>query len=87
VSHPPCQDAGVRVLLTGGSGFVGSYTVPALLERHHDVRLLVRNPEKARDVLGRRGVDVSAVDLVVGDMVDASAASVPYSSPTRPWEG
>jgi len=63
----------VRVLLTGGSGFVGSYTVPALLELHHDVRLLVRNPDKARDVLGRRGVDASAVDLVVGDMVDASA--------------
>jgi nucleoside-diphosphate-sugar epimerase len=61
------------VLLTGGSGFVGSYTVPALLEQGHDVRLLVRSPEKARDVLGRRGVDPSRVELVTGDMVDADA--------------
>jgi nucleoside-diphosphate-sugar epimerase len=60
----------VRVFLTGGSGFVGSYTVPALLERGHDVRLLVRSADKARDVLGRRGVDVSALELVIGDMVD-----------------
>jgi len=60
----------VRVFLTGGSGFVGSYTVPALLERGHHVRLLVRNPGKARDVLDRRGVDWSQVDLITGDMVD-----------------
>jgi len=63
----------VRVFLTGGSGFVGSYTVPALLERGHGVRLLVRNADKARDVLRRRGVEVSQVDLVVGDMGDAAA--------------
>ena len=61
----------MRVLLTGASGFVGSYTVPALLDRGHDVRALVRNVDKARDVLGRRGVDLSAVDVVTGDMVDA----------------
>jgi len=61
----------VRVLLTGASGFVGSYTVPALLEREHDVRVLVRNPGKLRDVLARRGVDASKLDVVTGDMVDA----------------
>jgi len=69
----PREDAAVRVFLTGGSGFVGSYTVPALLDRGHDVALLVRNPEKARDVLGRRGVDWSQVDMVEGDMIDAAA--------------
>jgi nucleoside-diphosphate-sugar epimerase len=63
----------VRVFLTGGSGFVGSYTVPALLERGHEVRLLVRNPDKARGVLHRRGVDVATGDMVSGDMVDATA--------------
>ena len=60
-----------RVLLTGGSGFIGSYTVPALRARGHDVRLLVRNPDKARTVLARRGVEPDEVELVVGDMVDA----------------
>jgi nucleoside-diphosphate-sugar epimerase len=62
----------VRVLLTGASGFLGSYTVPALLERGHDVRLLLRNVDKARDVLGRRGVELSNLDIVTGDMVDAA---------------
>ncbi len=62
----------MRVLLTGASGFVGSYTVPALLDRGHDVRVLVRNPDKARDVLGRRNVDLSVLDVVTGDMVDAA---------------
>jgi dihydroflavonol-4-reductase len=63
----------VRVLLTGASGFVGSYTVPALLERDHEVRVLVRNPEKLRDVLSRRGVELSQLDVVTGDMTDAAA--------------
>src|SRR5207248_1793049 len=67
------KDATVRVLLTGASGFVGSYTVPALLERGHDIRLLLRNVDKARDVLGRRGVELSSVDVVTGDMTDAAA--------------
>jgi nucleoside-diphosphate-sugar epimerase len=61
----------MRVLLTGASGFVGSYTVPALLERGHDVRVLVRNIDKTHDVLRRRGVDWSLIDVVTGDMVDA----------------
>ncbi|TMK84925.1 MAG: NAD-dependent epimerase/dehydratase family protein [Actinobacteria bacterium] len=61
----------MRVLLTGASGFVGSYTVPALVERGHEVRLLLRNVDKARHVLGRRGVDLASVDVVTGDMLDA----------------
>ena len=63
----------MRVFLTGGSGFIGSYTVAALLDRQHDVRLLVRNPEKAHQVLRRRHVDSSLIEVVVGDMVDAAA--------------
>jgi nucleoside-diphosphate-sugar epimerase len=67
----------VRVLLTGGTGFVGSYTVPALLARGHDVRLLVRDPAKAEAVLARRGVVVATagVELVVGDMLDPDAVA------------
>jgi dihydroflavonol-4-reductase len=34
--------AGLRVLVTGGTGYVGSHTVAALTAGGHDVRLLVR---------------------------------------------
>lgn len=35
------------VLLTGATGYVGGHLLPALLEAGHDVRCLVRSPEKA----------------------------------------
>ncbi len=63
----------MRVLVTGGGGFVGSYTVPALRAAGHEVRLLVRSPERALGVLARRGIAEGDVELVVGDMVDADA--------------
>ena len=36
----------MRVFITGGTGFVGSHLVEALLDRGHDVVCLVRNPAK-----------------------------------------
>src|SRR5437762_3527257 len=41
----------MRVLVTGGTGFVGSHAAAALSARGHDVRLLVRSPEKVGPVL------------------------------------
>src|SRR3954471_14666902 len=61
------------VFVTGGSGFVGSHTTRRLLDEGHAVRLLVRDEEKARRVLGRLGVDPSAVELVRGDVLDRKA--------------
>jgi len=58
-----------RVLLTGGTGFVGSWTVPALLRRGHEVTLLARDPDRAGAALARRGVDPAGVDVVVGDVL------------------
>jgi nucleoside-diphosphate-sugar epimerase len=60
----------MRLFVTGGSGFIGSYAVAALLARGHEARLLVRSPDKARTVLGTLGVDADRVELVTGDMVD-----------------
>ncbi len=65
----------MRVTVTGASGFVGSYAVAALREAGHEVRLLVRSPERALAVLARRGVAPADVELVEGDMVDADAAA------------
>lgn len=63
----------MRVLLTGGTGFVGSFTVPALPARGHQVRLLVRDEAKAVAILAQRGVASDRVELVRGDMLDAAA--------------
>lgn len=63
----------MKVLVTGGTGFVGAHTVAALLDAGHDVRLLVRRPERVATTLGELGVDTGRLDLVEGDMVDADA--------------
>src|SRR5262245_17953967 len=58
----------MRVLVTGGTGFTGSHTARALLAVGHEVRLLVRDPEKVRRVFEPHGLEVR--DFVVGDMTD-----------------
>lgn len=59
----------MRVLVTGGTGFIGSHTVEALLRAGHTVRLLARDRGKVERVLGVRGVSVD--DVVLGDMTNA----------------
>jgi nucleoside-diphosphate-sugar epimerase len=54
----------MKVLVTGGTGFVGSHSVRALLQAGHEVRLLVRDPARARS---------PGVELAVGDVTDKSA--------------
>lgn len=36
----------MKIFLTGGSGFIGSWVVRTLLEKGHELTLLVRNPDK-----------------------------------------
>jgi nucleoside-diphosphate-sugar epimerase len=60
------------VLVTGGSGFVGSYCIIALLNKGYQVRTTVRSLEKVsglKAVLQNAGVDkVSAIQFVVADL-------------------
>lgn len=59
----------MRIFVTGGTGFVGSHIVAALMAAGHDVRLLVRRPEQVPLTFAPHGIEPT--DLVVGDVLDA----------------
>jgi dihydroflavonol-4-reductase len=59
----------MMVLVTGGTGLVGSHSVKATVDAEQDLRRLVRSPgrlARALEPLGVRGVE-----YVVGDATDA----------------
>jgi nucleoside-diphosphate-sugar epimerase len=63
----------VKVLLTGGTGYVGAHAVAALIDAGHELRLLARRPERVATTLGGLGIDTVAIDVVAGDMTDPDA--------------
>jgi dihydroflavonol-4-reductase len=58
----------MRVMVTGGTGFVGAHSTRALVDAGHEVRLLVRDPDRIRENVEPLGVAVT--DYAVGDMTD-----------------
>jgi uncharacterized protein YbjT (DUF2867 family)/uncharacterized protein YndB with AHSA1/START domain len=54
----------MRVLVTGATGYIGGRLIPRLLERGHDIRVLVRDRDR---VAPRLWAD--AVDVVEGDLL------------------
>jgi uncharacterized protein YbjT (DUF2867 family) len=65
----------MTVLVTGGTGNVGSVVVHELLHSGHDVRVLTRDAGRARQVLGG-DVDVVVTDLADRPGVDRALAGV-----------
>lgn len=65
----------MRVMVTGGTGFVGAYAVAALLDAGHTPRLLIRNRDRLRANVAPLRVDVDRLDVVMGDMTDADAVA------------
>src|SRR5512142_31107 len=67
MTQPRCH---VKVLLTGGSGNVGSHTLPQLVARGHTVRWFARLTTAGR----RTARDLPpGVEVVWGDITDAAA--------------
>lgn len=88
----------MRVLVTGGTGFVGSWSAKAAVDAGHQVRFLVRDPARLATGAGALGIDTA--DYVVGDITDGSsvrralegcdavihAAAVVATDPKRAYE-
>ena len=61
----------MRVLVTGGTGYVGSHAIAALTSAGHRIRVLARSPHKVPDALAPLGVN--CVETVAGDVRDPAA--------------
>ena len=55
----------MKILVTGGTGFIGSHTCNALLEAGHTLKLFVRNKAKAKALFGTK-----VKSIVVGDIAN-----------------
>jgi len=64
----------VRVLITGGTGSVGSHTAAALINHGHWVRMLVRDESRVGTAMAAHGVAPS--DVVMGDVTDQASVAV-----------
>jgi len=58
----------LRCVVTGATGYIGGRLVPRLLDAGHEVRCLVRDPRKLRDVPWAGQVEISP-----GDVLDEAA--------------
>ncbi len=65
----------MKVLITGGSGFLGSHTVEALIDAGHQVKALVR-PSSDTRVLTRLGAELALASLETGDGLDRAVEDV-----------
>jgi dihydroflavonol-4-reductase len=61
------------VLVTGGTGYVGSHAIAALAQAGHRIRVLARAPERVPRALAPLGVD--QVETVSGDVTDPVAVA------------
>jgi uncharacterized protein YbjT (DUF2867 family) len=66
----------MRILVTGATGYIGGRLVPRLLDAGHQVRVMVRNPDRLADVPWSGRVEIVRGDLTRAEDVDAAAAGM-----------
>ena len=57
----------MNVLVTGATGHVGRHVIPALLEKGHTVRVVVRNAEEVREAFKDAPLEIMVLDLAEGE--------------------
>jgi NADH dehydrogenase len=62
-----------RIFLTGGSGFVGSHVLPALLAAGHDVVALARTPKAAATIAERNASYAARLTTRIGDVTNPAS--------------
>jgi uncharacterized protein YbjT (DUF2867 family) len=70
------------VLITGGTGYVGSRVVAALTKAGHRVRILTRSPGSVTAALAPLGV--ATVDTRIGDVTDPGYDRRSVTPPPQP---
>ena len=65
----------MRILVTGATGYVGGRLIPRLLERGHQVRVFVRDPQR---IAGRPWA--TQVEVTTGDMLDPASVTAAVDS-------
>ena len=71
------------MLVTGGTGYLGSHAVAALAGAGHRIRVLARSAEKVPAALGPLGVD--GVQAAVGDVTEPAAVERARSPGATRW--
>ena len=64
----------MRILVTGGTGFVGAHSVKALLDAGHEVKLMVRDPARIAPALEPLGI-TDPLEYAVADVTDGAAVA------------
>jgi uncharacterized protein (TIGR01777 family) len=75
----------MHVLITGGTGLIGSALSKELIAQGHEVTVLSRTPDKVADICGAKVRGVSQLSDIGGEKIDAvvNLAGAPIAD--RPW--
>lgn len=75
---PKAAPTGELVVVLGGTGFIGSHTVAALLDQGHPVRVMARGVSNLQPVFSLPGVEIVRGDVKNKADLERAIAGAPY---------